>query len=40
MPQSNEADFINALKDMFETYTEKKWNDIDIGMSPDPSVVE
>lgn len=36
----NEADFINALNDMFEKYTEKKWNDIDIGMPPDPSVVE
>ena len=31
----NEADFINALKDMFEKYTEKKWRDIDIGMPTD-----
>jgi hypothetical protein len=31
----NEADFINALNDMFEEYTEKKWSDIDIGMPPD-----
>ena len=36
----NEADFINALNDMFEKYTEKKWRDIDIGLPPDPSVVE
>lgn len=36
----NEADFINALNDMFEKYTEKEWMDIDIGMPPDPSVVE
>jgi uncharacterized protein DUF6602 len=35
----NEADFINALNDMFEKYTEKKWRDIDIGMPPDQSVV-
>ena len=34
----NEADFINALNDMFEKYTEKKWKDIDIGMPPEPSV--
>jgi hypothetical protein len=36
----NEADFINALNDMFEKYTEKKWRDIDIGMPPDQSVIE
>lgn len=36
----NEADFINALNDMFEKYTKKEWGDIDIGMPPDPSVVE
>ena len=35
----NEADFINALNDMFEKYTEKKWNDIDIGMPPEESIV-
>jgi hypothetical protein len=36
----NEADFINALNDMFEKYTEKKWKGIDIGMPPDPSVIK
>jgi hypothetical protein len=36
----NEADFINALNDMFEKYTEKKWSDIDIGLPPAPSVVD
>lgn len=35
----NEADFINALNDMFEKYTEKKWTDIDIGMPPEESIV-
>jgi len=34
----NEANFINALNDMFEKYTEKKWNDIDIGMPPEERV--
>ena len=36
----NEADFINALNDMFEKYTQKKWRDIDIGMPTDHSVIE
>lgn len=36
----NEADFINALNDMFEKFTEKNWSDIDIGLPPPQSVVE
>jgi len=36
----NEADFINALNDMFEKYTEKKWEDIDIGTPPGQSIVK
>jgi len=35
----NEADFINALNDMFEKYTEKKWRDIDIGLPPEESII-